>query len=251
MPRAEYDGAPSYWIHHCVRGMVVPAAALVAACAGFGVLSSDYFALQEVVVRSRTASVAREVAGKLQATPGTTFWYPLRSLVGVAEMCPRVRAAVPSRELPGRIVLTLEERQPTFCLRFSDGFHMVDPEGVLISAVPAPPAGFPVVVGPVEKQHVIAGRLRADCVKTVMDTLTGADKAGLGRHLVLDLTTRYDYTMLTPSGTLVKLGGGDNLVRKVMVATAAEARIREKKQQAAYIDVRVPDGDVYWKPMGA
>jgi cell division septal protein FtsQ len=232
--------------------MVVPATVLVLACAGVGVLSSDYFALREVMVLSKTASVAQEVAGKLQVSPGsTTFWYPLRTLVDVAEMCPRVKRAVPSRDLPGRIVITLEERQPTFCLRLSDGFHIADPEGVLISSTSAAPPGFPVVVGPVEKQHVIAGRLRADCVKTIMDTLTGADKAKLGRHFVLDLTTRYDYRMLTPSGTLVKLGGPDNLIRKVMIATAAEARIGEKRQQAAYIDVRVPDGEVYWKPTGA
>lgn len=247
-----YARANRFWVWNCVRHMFLPAAVLVLSFAAAGILSSEYFALREVVVRAPTLSVARDVAGRIALPEGcTTFWFPLRTLVDAAEACPRVKRAVPVREYPGRIILNLEERRPAFCLQLEDGLHMADAEGVLLFTVARAPRDLPVVTGPVRHRHVRAGRLHADYTQAVISALTGAEKAKLGRHFALDLSTRYDYRMLTPEGTLVKLGGPDNIIHKVMVAAAAERKIRDNRQRAEYIDVRVPGGEVFWKPRGA
>ena len=72
----------------------------------------------------------------------------------------------------------------------------------------------------------------------------------MGFGFTLNLITRYDYKLYTPLGTEIRLGGPDNLVRKVIAAASVERYAHAQKMRPQYVDVRVP-GDVRWRPAAA
>jgi cell division septal protein FtsQ len=79
---------------------------------------------------------------------------------------PRVLAAVITREIPDRILIEIEERQPLAMVRAHD-FYLVDMEGVCFArAAPAKNPGLPIISG------------------------LDPDTLGLGRHLPQEFTTR-------------------------------------------------------------
>ena len=68
--------------------------------------------------------------------------------------------------------------------------------------------------------------------------MTGAKLAGMRPNLILDMSTRFEYTLSTPDRTPVWLGGSDNLQRKIISAAAIESTWLKKGRRLQYIDVR-------------
>lgn len=245
-PRREPKGAPAWLVWRSVARALLPALLVVVAPATVGFLLSDYFTLREVVVRADSPSLAEEVASLLEVPEqANTVVFPLQELVGQAERAPRVLRVRASRDLPSRILLRIEERQPSFALRDEQGFVMVDEEGVLLFRTGKPGPETPVIAGIVSGERALGARLSPECLGAVLDCMAGARTGGVGLSFALDLETPYDYRLVTPSGTLVKLGGPDNLARKVIAAGAIERHLEKRGARAAYIDVRVAGRPAY------
>lgn len=231
---------------HTLLHMLPVAAVFVLA----GLLASDIFRLREIVVCASSASLAEEVAGVLDVPEGAnTITLPARLLAAQARSVPRVQSVHAKRKYPSRIELTVEERVPVFVLQTAQGFVLVDEEGLLLLHTGKAERGMPVVLGDRSGDWAIGGRLSPDCLRTVLDCIEGAEAAGIGLDFSLDLQVRYDYRLRLPSGVTVKLGGGDNIVRKVMMAAAIERHIVSHGGGIEYIDVRIPLRPVY-RPKG-
>jgi cell division septal protein FtsQ len=227
---------------------LVLATFVVGGSAFVGWLKSEYFQLREVVVTSADPSVAEEVRSQLTLLPNpNTMFYPLGQLEAQAMRCPRVLRVDISRELPNRIVMAIVERQPRLALRGDRDYILVDAEGVLLFHTSRPPVTLPRVEGAQVGTASTGGRLSAEAVRCALECEEGARKGGMGLSFTLNLRTRYDLRLRTPSGTDVRLGGPDNLVRKVIAAAAIERHVLQRHLWAEYIDVRVP-GQETWKP---
>jgi hypothetical protein len=227
---------------------MLPAALLVIISAALGVLHSDYFKVRQVVVHSPDAGVADEVRSRLTLVPHpNTVFYPLTQLEAQVLSCPRVLHVDIARELPSRIVVAITERKPRFALRGDRDYVMVDADGVLLFHTAQPPVIYPRVEGAQVGAGPTGGRLSADSVKCVLECEQGAREGHLGLSFTVNLQMRYDLHLLTPSGTDIRLGGPDNLMRKVIAGAAIERHALSMKMPPEYIDVRVP-GQESWKP---
>jgi hypothetical protein len=241
-------GPSSVTIWRSVGRTLVPAALLVMASAALGVLHSDYFGVRQVIVSSPDPSVAEEVRAQLSLLPHpNTVFYPLSRLEVQAMSCPRVLRVDISRDLPSRIVVVVTERKPRFALRGDRDYVMVDADGVLLFHTTRPSVTYPRVEGAQVGAGPTGGRLSPDSVRCVLECEEGARKGGLGLSFTLNLGTRYDLHLVTTSGTDIRLGGPDNLVRKVIAAAAIERHALGRKMPPQYVDVRVP-GQETWKP---
>lgn len=237
---------PNAW--HYVGRALLPAAVVVVFSAGLGMLHSEYFRLREVVVTSPDPGVAEEVRAQLKLLPRpNTVFYPLGELEAQAMCCPRVLRVDISRELPSRIVIAVTERKPRLALRGDRDYVMVDADGVLLFHTARPAATFPRLEGAQVGAGPTGGRLSAEAVRCALACEEGARKGGMGLSFTLNVQTRYDLHLRTPSGTDVRLGGPDNLVRKVIAAAAIERHALKSNTPPEYIDVRVP-GQETWKP---
>ena len=232
-------------VRHSVARAILPSFLVVIIPAALGFAVSDFFRLREVVVEAESVGLAEEVAAALEVPAGAnTLFLSLHDLKTQAEAAPRVLTARVDRVNRHRILVRLEERDPAFALKAEGGFTLVDETGVLLFHTGKVPAGMPVVQGPGEQGWVTGGRLGPDALLVVLQCMEGAQEAGMGLEFSLDLQTRYDFRLRTPSGTPVKLGGPDNLVRKVILAAAIEEDLAGSGN-LSYIDVRIPARPVY------
>lgn len=242
--------APAWLVWRCTVRAMLPSLPVVLVPALMGFLLSDVMRLREIVVCAGSASLAEEVAGALDVpAAANTLTLPARFLAGQAKAVARVRSVHAKRQYPSRIELIVEERVPVFVLQTAHGFVLVDEEGVLLLHTGKARQGMPVVLGDRSGDPAIGGRLGPDCLRTVLDCIEGARAADVGLDFVLDLQVRYDYKLRLPSGVTVKIGGPDNIVRKVVMAAAIERHILSRGGGIEYIDVRIPLRPVY-KPAG-
>jgi len=250
------DGHDDYEGHRPERrptaGRIAAAlAVLLLGMAVLGITLSDALRLTDVVVYCDDFGLAQEVCRAVRVPEGvSTFWYPLAGVRRDALTCSRVRTARVERSLPNRLIVRVAPRKPAFALETAQGVVVADPEGVLLFHSATPGAGLP-RVSAAPQSLAVGQRWNPGAVTIVRQCMDGAKAGGLGMGFHLDIRTRFDYSLITPRGVKVKLGGGDNLKRKVMVAALVERHLRSRRERVAYIDVRVPQRDPVWMPVGA
>jgi len=242
--------ANHYWrcIVHALRFAVL----VVLGGIALGIYDSGYFKVREVIVRSKSQAVAEEIASILQVpSDARTLFFPAKILIEQAKTSPRVLEAHVISSPPNRVTVNIIERVSCFAVHMTEDYGMLDRYGVLIEHNSQPGPDYPVLIGPVLNEQIVGNQLDAVSLNAILDCMAGAASANFGKHFILDIRHPFEYKMFTPTGTLVLLGNKDNLTRKVIIAATAEKRLRARKERARYIDVRLPSGDVYWKPMNA
>jgi hypothetical protein len=224
--------------------IAVPGPALV----GFAV--SDYFRLCELTVRAKDIGLAEEVALALSDLPAlkgaSALFPPLQEITTRAQTCPRVLRVEITRDLPRHLWVDIEERCPLFVVKGEGDYVFADEYGMCLLRTGTPPRSMTKVILPEGARYTTGATLPEDELIAAFACIRGAMRGGLGLSFELDLRTRYDYRLKTPSGTPVWLGGPDNLQRKVIKAAALERRLRQQGQRARYMDARAPDGDIYY-----
>lgn len=110
---------------------------------------SSWTTLQQVTVLGLDRVRREEVVGLLNL-PGDVSLLSLRTepLISRLEGHPWISSASVDRVFPDTLAIRITERQPVAILQSSDGVHLLDDEGYLLSAIPAHPLpSFPVVQG--------------------------------------------------------------------------------------------------------
>lgn len=248
--RREPRAAPAHLVRRQVRRLLLPSAALVILSAAAGFMNSDALALRQVRVCSTDRALEQEVCELLKApAQANTLFFSTRALARQAAACPRVKSVRVDRALPHAIVVHVEPRRPAFALASAEKHVLVDSEGVLLFNTHAPGPGFPRVSDRSALSRTLGGKLNDQCLATVLACMEGARQAGMPMNFTLDLKTAYDYRMVTPGRTRVRLGGPDNMVRKVIIAASIDKHLRKLGKRAEYIDVTVVTNPRY-KPRG-
>lgn len=133
---------------------VLPIAALVllaplgAAFGAYWVLTTPRLAVASVEVRGTSRVPAEQVLAAAAIEPGTNILrLDTRGVAGRVEALAAVRRADVVRELPNRVVISVEERRP-FTLVHAGRLHWLDEEGRLLGLAPhAVAPQVPVVSG--------------------------------------------------------------------------------------------------------
>ncbi len=249
-----HHAVPQQPLNRRRRATFVGAGLLAMAVVSFllGLSVSDAVRLRQVVVYSPDLGLAQEVAQAIELPAGTgTFWLRLSPIRRDVLTCSRVGAVKVERQLPHGVLVRVAPRKPAFAIVAEGGVIVADREGVLLFRSSTPPPSIPVVTAPSTRSLVVGRRCSRDLVEEVVQCLDGATEAALGTAFRLDMSTRYDYKLRTPAGLEVKLGGPDNLKRKVLVAAVIEQHLRRRQAKAAYIDVRIPERTPTWMPLEA
>lgn len=112
------------------------------------ILTTHHFAVASVEVRGVSRVAADQVLAVAAIAPGTNiFRLDSLAVIGRVESLPEVRRADLVRELPNRVVISVEERRP-FTLVHGGRLHWMDEEGRLLGATPEAVASpMPVISG--------------------------------------------------------------------------------------------------------
>lgn len=222
---------------------------LVGACLGF--TCSAFFAVRWVDVRAPDRSLAQEVAGLIHLNrPLNCLWSPVGKVAAQVRQCRRVKAVTIIRALPDRWEVHVTPRPPAFALETEGKYLLVDNEGVLLYRTGRPIPGLPVVRGLDVGKSALGGQLSPYCLEMIHSCISGAQQAGMGLGFVLDITTPFEYTLRTPAGTELRLGGADNLARKIIIGATVERHVLKRNLKPEFVDVRLPTGEARYKARG-
>jgi len=222
----------------------------LAAEAVHALFSSPRLAIRTVELRG-DQQVCAQIAGSLHLPPGTNFFLaPTKRLARQIANIPAVRAVRVARDFPGRLVVTVERREPVAVIRSEDQALLVDAQGVIYEIRNEWAWGLPELVAP----HLVGeGRsATSPAAKAEVAKLLGVLRA-FGQNpqfklTRLELHRGEEITVALESGTEVRLGTEHQLATKIRLLDAVLRQIGADR--IGTLDLSDPNG-AYWRPTGA
>ncbi|PYN75807.1 MAG: hypothetical protein DMD96_27295 [Candidatus Rokuibacteriota bacterium] len=214
--------------------VAVPAAV---GAAGHWLTTTHRFAVTSVEVRGVSRLPPEHILAVAAIPRGTNiFRLDTTGVTGRVESLPEVRRADVVRELPGRVVISVEERRP-FTLVHGGRLHWMDEEGRLLGASPeavAPP--MPVISG-LSADELASMRTapgpKARAAIAVIRALLRSGNGLTAEISEIDMSRREGPVLYTVDGVEVRLGNEDWEERL--------ARLEGVLAQVATQDVRTVD----------
>jgi len=220
---------------------------LVALAAGLG--CSPLFWIYEVQVVAPDTELADQAAQALHFPPqASTLFYPVSRIEQQLLEVPLIQAVKVDRQLPHRLVVRVERREPVAVVTVVGSLLLVAQDGV-ITRVLAPQAkapALPLIVGLVIEQRQPGEQLAAETALLVAQLARSAEASGLGSGVQLDCSQPFDLRLST-QGVEGFLGGADNLELKVHLFAQLLGELRKRGYEPAYVDVRIMERPV-WRP---
>ena len=173
-------------------------------------LTTNLFGVQVVEVRGASRVSPERILAAAQIVSGTNFWrLDGAAVIARIEALTEIRRAELIRELPNRVVIQVEERQP-FTLVHGARLHWIDEEGRVLGeerdAVASP---APVISGLTEEE--VAGMRTEPSVKaraaiTLIRALLRSGSPLAGEISEIDMSRREGPILYTVGGIEVRLG---------------------------------------------
>ena len=242
-PRLGAVGSEADWLDRLRTGFKLGLVLLLVEIV-YIALASPRLAVREIELRG-DESITREVARVLRApTPMGMFRAPTGELAAQAQRVPAVKRARITRDLPSRLVISLERREPMAVIRQARRALLVDREGTLFTIQDEWGWGLTELVTPHSTNEAEdQADLRAEAAKllTVMEVL-GPDPRLRAARLELEQGGAIEAVM--ESGARVRLGGVEELPDKARLLSTLIDELGESRIE--YLDLSDPDG-AYWR----
>ena len=220
-------------------GVIVAVAVIPAAvvAGGHWLLTTQRFAVTSVEVRGASRTSPEQILAVAAIPRGTNiFRLDTTGVTGRVESLPAVRRADVVRELPDRVVISVEERRP-FTLVHGGRLHWMDEEGRLLGAslaAVAPP--MPVISGLTADELASMRTAPGPKARAAVAVIRALLRSGIGLTAEIseiDMSRREGPVLYTVDGVEVRLGSEDWEERL--------ARLEGVLAQVAAQDVRTVD----------
>jgi cell division protein FtsQ len=229
-------------------GVIVAVAVIPAAvvAGGHWLLTTPRFAVTSVEVRGASRTSPEQILAVAAIPRGTNiFRLDTTDVTGRVESLPAVRRADVVRELPDRVVISVEERRP-FTLVHGGRLHWMDEEGRLLGAslaAVAPP--MPVISGLTADELASMRTAPGPKARAAVAVIRALLRSGTGLTAEIseiDMSRREGPVLYTVDGVEVRLGSEDweeRLARLVGVLAQVAA------QDVRTVDLRFRDQVVF------
>lgn len=214
-----------------------------------GVLFSDLFAVQEVVIYSADESLQVEVAERAGGLAFGSIWLPpTRAIESRIGGLPRAHSVRIERHLPSTLLIWVEPRQPAVYVTEENRYMAVDREGVCLHWTGSPPPEMPRIHIGTPSSLEVGRRLQDDDLALLTTIMDGLEETKLQRGASIDISHPMRISIFTAEGVLGKLGNQEMLYEKTLLFGKLLGALRETGDTPLYIDLRVPSRPTY-KPM--
>lgn len=153
-----------------------------------------------------------------------------------------------ARHLPGGVMIKVTERIPVACIKYANGYALIDKEGRLLETVQEPD-GFPEVVGIKLSKQKVGDTLKDTNPEKIsaMDELLNTLKEHelLDRISLINIKDENNVTFVIDGNKTVKTGGNYRLDYKLMMLEATISEL--SKSEAGTIDLSV-EGQALFSP---
>ena len=214
--------------------------------------TSPRFAVTRVEVRGAARLAGPELLAAAGIPPGQNLFRLNPDTVAArVEMVPGVRRAHVIRELPGRVTLVVEERQPFTLTSMGGRLHWLDEEGAILAVEPrAVTPGLPLLSG-LSLEELGSGRTpaseRAVAAIGLLRTLLRSGSPLLPRLSEIDAGPD-GWVFYTVEGTEIRLGS-EQWEEQLARLEGLLDQLSSREESVEYVDLRFKDLVVF-KPRG-
>jgi len=149
----------------------------------------------------------------------------------------RVSQISVSREFPATIHISLSERQPAAVITTMYGFAIIDETGVVMELAPKiKGASVPILTGKKMETLLLGDEVSDDSVRAALHflhCLSDEDMRGIEE---VNVGNPYDITAYTKDSIPIKLGSGDNMEQRAVIATELIQEVHSNRLDVQYID---------------
>ncbi len=211
-----------------------------------GVLFSDLFAVQEVVIVSPDESLQAEAAERAESLNFGTIWLPpTRAIEARVGGLPRALEARIERKLPSTLLIRVESRQPVAFAANEGRYMAVDAEGVYLHWTGAPFDDMPTIQIAEAGSMEVGGHLSDEDLALMWALMEGLAKTQLLAEASIDISHPLRITVFTGDGVLGKLGNEEMLYEKTVLFGRLLKALLDDGETPLYIDLRVPERPTY------
>jgi len=198
------------------RARIVVTVVLILAAVGAGghwLLTTERFAVASVEVRGVSRMSPEQIVAAAAIPHGTNiFRLDPADVIGRVEALPEVREAALARELPNRVVISVEERRP-FTLVHGGRLHWMDEEGRLLgTALEAVASPMPVISGLTADELASMRTTPGPKARVAIAVIRALLRSGSGLAAEIseiDMSRREGPVLYTVDGVEVRLGNED------------------------------------------
>lgn len=189
-----------------------------------------YFRIAEIQVEGAADIPAREVINAAGIEKGMSIILLREHVIAerLEEKLPQVHRVEISRELPDKVIITINERVPAASVLTADGYWAIDRDTVAYAYMSEPLKGYPVVIG-VGGETVVSGSplgcpVRSEALKRYF-SVQGDDLPFIVEKI--NLSESFNLVVYTVDGVEIWLGDGESIDKK----------LRLVEQSLPFIDV--------------
>ncbi|MGD9518965.1 MAG: cell division protein FtsQ/DivIB [Armatimonadota bacterium] len=212
-----------------------------------GVLESEAFRLRVIYLEGPRRDVLEDVRSMLEGLgPMSTILCRSGVLTSQARQACRVADVKLRKQIPHTIYMHIEPRVPAAALSLPDrpeSCLLADRNGFVYESVEKAPAGvIELRAFPIQSLKV-GGPLEGLAAELYAQVMAGLEKGGV-KIRCMDFSEPANIVAFLEDGTKAKIGGFDNLERKVALVGWICQGVKRKGLWPEYIDVRLPSQPV-------
>jgi cell division protein FtsQ len=183
-------------------------------------LSSPYFEIKETSVRGLKELTEKDILTLAQIKPAQNlFAVNTGAIKSRVSENPWVRNIYVGRELPNRLVLALQEREPVALLKKADNFYLVDTEGTVFKKLSRnDEVDLPVLTGFDQNSKTKFKQFSSALI--LLKTISGSRQYSyLGSISEISIDEIYGLSVITDKGLFLKLGleGFENKLKNLKI----------------------------------
>lgn len=203
----------------------------------FILLGSPIFEIHEITVSGNHSLPADKLINLSGITTGTNiFNVKLKEAAGRLRTLPLIKDVRLYRQLPSRVVIQVEERQPVALIPAGNGFVQVDGEGVCLQESSVD-GSLPVITG-LDPGEAVPGQVVKDERLTIALKVVQQLPASLLPNLSEVHVSREGLVVLyTLGGIECRLGTGDNLPAKISMLIQVLDQVKKQDRPVEYVDL--------------
>ena len=204
-------------------------------------LSSPYFEIRETSVRGLKELTEKDILTLAQIkTAGNLLAVNKTAIKKNIKLNPWVKNIYIGRELPGRLVIALQERQPLALVEKGGDFYLVDVEGFLFKKLSDDDyVDLPVITG-FEEGNKTKEPLFLSAINLVKLLEGSRSYAYLGILSEVNIDSHYGLSVLTEKGMYLRLGTGD-YESKLKSLKIVMADLEKKGMTRGYLSIDLAD----------
>jgi cell division protein FtsQ len=210
-------------------------------------LRSSFFAVEEISIKGVDKVPVEDIRAATGIKEGMNIWKisppVLRNRI---LLIPRIAGVDVKRELPDKLIITVEEKQPVVMISHHDHFLELAADGMIIGLKKTYRGELPLVNGfsrnSIEVGTTISDLPRGEILEVFLKAFQAIPTLPIAE---INLEEPQQIMLYTKEGMEVWLGNDNNLLDKLEILQYINNRLLQNEHKEGYLDLRTADAPVF------